>query len=58
MNKEFTYEIKVNLQWENTIYAEDMYQALDLIKSYFENEHNLTLEDDEIISVKRWKEDE
>ena len=58
MNKEFTYEIKVNLQWENMIYAEDMYQALDLIKSYFENEHNLILEDDEIISVKRWKEDE
>lgn len=58
MNEEFTYGVKVKLEWENMIYAEDMYQALDLIKSYFENEHNLTLKDDEIISVKRWKEDE
>lgn len=48
----YSYEIKVNLKWVNTVDANNVKQAIDIIKSMFETIHNLDLEDDEIIYVK------
>ena len=45
------YYIKVELKWDNLVEAESMVEAIENIKSIFEQEHNLDLDDSEIISV-------
>lgn len=51
MENEKQYYIKVELKWDNLVEAENMAEAIENIKSIFEQEHNLDLDDSEIISV-------
>ena len=45
------YLVKVELKWSNFVNAENMEEAIKTIKRTMEHEHNLDLDDDEIISI-------
>ena len=45
------YWVKVELKWDNLVSAENIGEAIKTIKRTMEYEHNLDLNDDEIISI-------
>ena len=45
------YWVNVELKWSNLVNAENMEDAIKTIKRTMEHEHNLDLDDDEIISI-------
>ena len=51
MENEKQYVIKIDLKWDVVIDAENIAQAIEYIKDSFEREHNLDLDDSEIVSV-------
>lgn len=51
MENEKQYVIKIDLKWDVVIDAENITQAIEYIKNSFEREHNLDLDDSEIVSV-------
>lgn len=51
MENKKQYVIKIELKWDNLVEAENMVEAIENIKSIFEQEHNLDLDDSEIVSV-------
>ena len=51
MMSEKQYLVKVELKWSNFVNAENMEEAIKTIKRTMEHEHNLDLDDDEIISI-------
>ena len=48
----YSNEIEIHLKWVNVVDANNVKEAIDFIKEVFESQHNLDLNDDEIISVK------
>ena len=45
------YWVKVELKWDNLVSAENIGEAIKTIKRTMEYEHNLDLDDDEIVSI-------
>jgi hypothetical protein len=49
MSKEFN--VTVNIVWSNYLSASDESEAREIVKQIFKDEHNLDLDDIEIISI-------
>jgi hypothetical protein len=47
--KDFVVEIEI--KWSNGLQARDKEHAIEIVKDIFKQEHNLDLDDNEIISV-------
>lgn len=45
------FNIKVKIEWENSVQAESKLEAIKNVKDIFLHEHNMSLFDSEIISV-------
>ena len=53
MNKEFN--VTVNISWSNYLEAQNESEAREIVKQIFKDEHNLDLDDIEIISIEEVK---
>lgn len=48
---EKTYEITIRIEWQNIVDAKNLKHSIEIIKEQFEHNHNLDLDDSEIISA-------
>lgn len=45
------YVVSVEIKWDSVVLSESVEHAIENVKSIFEEQHNLTLKDSEIVSV-------